>query len=269
MNTAKRILGVLAMILGAIGVILSIVFIAGAWVVNARLTDVSLGVLGSLDEALVVVDANVDQVDQSLAGFQDRVSETFEPLQFERLNETAGDLLALVESVETSLSTTSSVIGAARSVPFLGGSEAESSTDSLDDLTATLTQVSDGLASLEERTAEVREESLLANEINSSVDEVRGLVQGVGAGIGRVQLAVASLQTDVPRWLDMGAAALTFFLVWAGVAQVSLFAHGREWFRRSAEAKAVVEVDEAAADELPAGLPEATAALAVTLDEEE
>ena len=267
MSTAKRILGVLAMILGVLGVILSIAFIVGAWVVNARLTDASLVVLGSVDEALVVVDANVDQVDQSLAGFQDRVSETFEPLQFERLNETAGDLLALVESAETSLSTTSSLISAARSVPFLGSSEAESSTDTLDEVTATLTQVADGLASLEERTAEVREESLIASEINSSVDEVRGLVQGIGAGIGQVQLAVAGLQTNVPRWLDMGAAALTFFLIWAGAAQVSLFAHGREWFRRPAEA--VVAAKEAAADEMQAGLPEAAAALAVPLDEEE
>jgi methyl-accepting chemotaxis protein len=260
MNTVKRILGVLAMILGVLGVILSVAFIVGAWVVNARLTDASLAVLGSVDEALVVVDSNVDQVDQSLADFQDRVSETFEPVQFERLNETAGDLLALVESAETSLSTTSSLISAAKSVPFLGGSEAESSTDTLDEVTTTLTQVADGLASLEERTAVVREESVIASEINSSVDEVRGLVQGIGARIGRVQLAVTSLQTNVPRWLDMGAAALTFFLVWVGVAQASLFAHGREWFRRPAEA---------AAEELPAGQPEVAAALAVPLDEEE
>jgi archaellum component FlaC len=269
MSTANRFLGVLAMVLGALGVILSIIFIAGVWVVNARLTDASLAALSSVDEALVVVDSNVDRVDQSLAGFQDQVSETFEPLQFERLNETVGELLALVESAETSLSTTSSIISAARAVPFLGSSEAEPSTDSLDEIRETLTQVSDRLKTIEDRTSEAREESVIATEINSPVGEVRGLLQGIGARIDRVQLAVARLQTDIPRWLDIGAAALTFFLIWVGVAQASLFAQGREWFRRPAES-ATVEV----AEKLPAAGKtladdESEHLLAEGLDEEE
>ena len=66
MTLAKKILGVVGIIFGAIGVLLAILAIAASWTVNKPVTDVALDLLDKGEAALVTVDNVLERTDNGL-----------------------------------------------------------------------------------------------------------------------------------------------------------------------------------------------------------
>ena len=150
-SLVKRIAGVIAVVLGGIGIILSIAAIVGVWVVNKPITDKSVEILTTVEVALDVVEENLVRADQAMQTVRDSIADVVAELPTEELGAIVANLQSLVDSVKTTAETAKNVVGFASSIPFLGpgNSQETSSTENLDQLTELMTQLSTGLDSVQ------------------------------------------------------------------------------------------------------------------------
>jgi uncharacterized membrane protein YqjE len=71
------------------------------------------------------------------------------------------------------------------------------------------------------------------SEATSQVDEIvrrcQTTVEGWQTDLKNAQVKLADLKARLLAWLLLGAVAVTVVAVWAGIGQLSLFAHGWKW----------------------------------------
>ena len=235
-SLVKRIAGIVAIIFGGLGVILSIVAIVAVWVVNKPITDTSVEVLVTVEAALDVVEENLIRADEALQTVRDGIAETAAQIPTDGLLEVVDNINSLVEAAQSTADTASSIFGVANSIPFLGPSQSqeESSGAKLDELSATLDQISTGLTTVEERLKGLSEggaEGGLLNNIDQDIAGFQSELNRVEGNVNEVGTVVQEITVSVPRWIDVASVIITLLIIWLGVAQYSLLAHGWSWVR--------------------------------------
>ena len=235
-SLAKRIAGIVAIIFGALGVILSIAAIVAVWVVNKPITDSSVQLLVTVEDALGVVEEGLARADETLQTVRDSIADAAAQIPTAELLAVIDNIGSIVDSAQSTADTASSVIGVANSIPFLGSSrsEEESSGEKLDEISSTLEQISIGLTTVTERLEGLSEGGAPGGVIDNIDQELEGFQSRLNEAENNVNetgTAVAEVTANVPRWIDIASIIISLLIIWLGVAQYSLLAHGVSWFR--------------------------------------
>lgn len=231
----KRIAGAAGIALGTIGFILSLAAIVAIWAVNTPLTESALQFLNRIEIGLTVAGEGLDQADGTLTEVRAQLVAVTEAFPAEELTRFIEDVETIVAAAQSTADTASTVVGLANSVPFIGGggSSGASATPTLDQSSQTLEEISTKLEAV--RVALVsRSEgdgSGLLGQIDAEIAQLQALLQNVDSSVEESTTVVIQLQLDLPGWIDIASAVFTLLLLWLGLAQISLLAHGWEWLR--------------------------------------
>jgi len=259
MRIAHRLFGVLGGTAGAIGLVLCIGGIFGCWWVRSEATRRADRTLGRVEDLLADVRDNLGQ-----AG--DRMRQTQHELDSIRERETdMAGRPATERNARRSLSRKAMLAVN----PQLG--DARGKLAQATEVGLVLRGVLDALAEmpLVERAGvapeRLRESSTQLSELTQKAEKLAGslagspaeppdstvadetsrLVEGVGRLVAalddeatrayRAREATADQRTQIGRWITLAAAILTAVLIWIGLGQLSLLAHGWKLARRASE----------------------------------
>ncbi len=232
----KRIAGVIGLVLGAIGVLLTVAVIVALWFINTPATESAVRFLQAIEAALEMADAGLDQADGNLEAVRERLGAAAEAFPAEELLQYINDAQSIVDAAQTTANTASSVAGFASAIPFAGpgGGGGSGSTPTLDQASATLEEISARLDAIESdiiQRQESGEGGALLAQAEAEVAQLQEMIQNVDRSVEEANSAVIQLQQELPGWIDTMSIVLTILLLWLGLAQFSLLAHGWEWLR--------------------------------------
>jgi len=230
----KRIAGVLGVVFGAIGILLSVAAIIGAWVINTPVTEAGLHILVTVEESLNVANEGLDIAQETLVEARNILADTREAFPTEELAGRVGDIRGIIDAAQATADTAGSFVEAANSIPFLRGSEEEEqkAVTTLSEASATLTEISNSLGTVEQELLDRADgRSGLIAEIETRVANIQVLVQEVDQSVTEATAAVVQLQQDLPGLIDTISIIFTLFFFWLGVAQLSLLLHAWQWLR--------------------------------------
>ncbi len=230
----KRVAGVLGVVFGAIGILLSIVVIIGAWAINTPVTEAGLHILETVEEGLNVANEGLDAAQETLTEARTILAETRESFSAEELAGRIGDIKGIIDAAQATADTAGSFVQAANSVPFLRGNQAEEevAVTTLSEASATLSEISNALGTVEEElTNRADGQTGILAEIETRVANIQVLVQEVDQSVTEATAAIVQLQQDLPGLIDTISIIFTLLFFWLGVAQLSLLLHGWQWLR--------------------------------------
>ena len=227
----KRIAGLVGIALGTIGFILSLAAIVAIWAVNTPLTESTLQFLNRIEIGLTVAGEGLDQADVTLTEVRDQLTAVTEAFPAEEMIRFIEDVESILAAAQSTADTASTVVGLANAVPFIGGGG--STTPTLDQSSQTLEEISTKLEAVRAALVSRSEGSGsgLLGQIDAEIAQLQGLLQNVDGSVEDSTTVVVQLQLDLPGWIDIASVVFTLLLLWLGLAQMSLLAHGWEWFR--------------------------------------
>ncbi|MEM7535319.1 MAG: hypothetical protein AAF639_24290 [Chloroflexota bacterium] len=227
MTIMKRILSLIGLILGVIGMLLCLAVIIGAWWVNPPITNGLLQVFTPIETALAFGDAAVGEFNEFVADTQTQVTAVTDAKPIATALEGEIQQVAVYVDVANALvgSAEQTVTDVAESVQ--PGVQGTVISHAVDRLLETLTDVTDTLDAAETLAQEIKDsESLLGDEIDALNEQLDALQSGsanVSAVINQTANDVASIKDNVPRWIDLGSLIVTLIFIWFGMAQYFLF----------------------------------------------
>ena len=235
MNMAKRVVGVLGMVFGAIGILLALVAIIAVWVVNKPITDGALDLLDTADTALVVVDDVLVRADNGLQEARDFVGNVAEAIPGTELAGRINNLLGLVEAAAAAADNANTVVGLTNRVSGIWRTDDPDAPETtIEKLSATLNDLATRLAEIDQKAKDLQERNVVgevATEIDNEIAGVQAGLNEVSNSVGEAQATVADLHVAIPRWIDIASIVLTLLFIWMGVAQLALAAYGWQWFQ--------------------------------------
>ena len=267
MTIFKRLLNLLALFLGFIGLVGCFALVVGVWIISARLGQVTENLFGELDGSLVVVGERVAQT-------QDRVeaskitTEGIEKTLKDWTKKEAGERLALrlnaAEKTEQLASTLqqadhwlevseSSVelVQQALSMGSLAGAPMDTTSvdgliEEIASIRSQLAEATELVARIHERTAEASEEKSLEERIEQVVQLAFRVVATLGSidsrlekfenRLSETQKNLQGLKTKTCRWILVVTIGITLLMVWMAAGQVALCLLAWNGLRRTGQA---------------------------------
>ncbi len=101
-----------------------------------------------------------------------------------------------------------------------------------------LKSVEGGLGTVDQLIEQVKQIPLIGNLVagfSQNVGGLSGQITDVHGQVTELQGIVATLQANLRSWVNLATLAVDLFLVWFGLAQVSVFYHGLDWYRKAGE----------------------------------
>jgi transposase-like protein len=234
-RVVKGIFGVLGLVLGAIGILLSLGAIILAWVVNKPITDTGLQLLEGVEQGLTIADQGLNQADSALATTREQLAEVAARFPGEELAARVKNVQVIVDSAQSTADTGATLVGAANSVPLVrrGVPDDQPAAAKLEEASQALTEVSEMLGNVEQRLIEREERGSgpVTQEIDANIADIQARVQRVDSRIEEAMETVLQLQQDLPGLVDLVSIIISLVFVWFGVAQYSLMANGWRWLR--------------------------------------
>ncbi|MCU0503577.1 MAG: hypothetical protein MUC51_17800 [Anaerolineae bacterium] len=279
MSAGKRIFAVVIIILSILGIVLCVGGIIGTWIVEDRLTRVTVSLLSSAEEmlqatgnGLVRVETNLQDARDGIAdierlaqGLSDKAKNTnlilvaieqaLSDREFPKLQRAQTTVQGLVESV-VAFNTT---LEAVNSLPFV---EVPTLTQSLnatrDRVDSALQPVQDLVTKLNQMKSGVLDASVdfvttYTTKVETILRTVQGEVQDYLAQIRKLQGAVAAVKARLPFYFTMGAIAITLALLLFLWGQARLFVYGLTVWRAAKSAPELTTSDDGTPPQLPAG----------------
>ncbi|MEQ8791201.1 MAG: hypothetical protein RIC55_33370 [Pirellulaceae bacterium] len=257
MTVFKRVLHLVLLLLGGLGVVLSVALIVGVWIADARLRRAASDTRDQLDDMLTAVDRRVGQVEQRVdesALTTNEVKQTLEVAAKREvgeqlrarleIDEKAGRLATLLHRADDWLDTsTTSVKLVERTLRLVNTSGAAIDTTSLQRLLEELASLDAKLneaTSLVEGIRDHTRDDEQGGPITQRLQQAARLALRVVAALGvvqerlqslrvKLQSAQADLKTAESKLLGRirtGAVALTLLLVWVLLGQLALGRYG-------------------------------------------
>jgi ABC-type transporter Mla subunit MlaD len=278
-SAGKRIFAVVIIILSILGIVLCVGGIIGTWIVEDRLTRVTVSLLSSAEEmlqatgnGLVRVETNLQDARDGIAdierlaqGLSDKAKNTnlilvaieqaLSDREFPKLQRAQTTVQGLVESV-VAFNTT---LEAVNSLPFV---EVPTLTQSLnatrDRVDSALQPVQDLVTKLNQMKSGVLDASVdfvttYTTKVETILRTVQGEVQDYLAQIRKLQGAVAAVKARLPFYFTMGAIAITLALLLFLWGQARLFVYGLTVWRAAKSAPELTTSDDGTPPQLPAG----------------
>jgi uncharacterized phage infection (PIP) family protein YhgE len=248
MSTLKRILAIAVIVLGVLGILVSLAGIFGTWVANDRVSTGFTYILDGVQSGLQVVDRSLDRINTTVEGARGNVQTiTDAATQLETgikestpvldlLSRTVGEELApkLDSARETSISIRDSVVAfndTLEAVNTIPGVQVPTLTE---ELQATSDRLSDAsLKAQELRTSITELKAGVAGTLVSPVTDratridqqlavIQSDIQDYRAEIEARQQAIAQLRKRILFWVDLLSVIATLALLWAGFGQFVL-----------------------------------------------
>jgi len=267
MNVCKRILAILALFFGAVGLVASLAVIVAFWIVHARIDHATEEVFDAVDESVIAVRERVGQardrviesritlekVEKSLKQWTQReATERLTERLAERLEiaEKAERLASALQQADRWLEVSESSVALVQRVASIGDSNgAPIDTSTLDEVTAEiavlrgkLAEATEFLATIQNRLSGNEEASLreqieqaaeLALRIVATLGTLDERLDAFGDRLAEVQVELRELETRTLRWVLLGTLVLTLLAAWMAAGQAALCAVGwRAWRRK-------------------------------------
>jgi hypothetical protein len=268
MNTLKRVLATIAIVVAIFVAFISVGGVAGTWIVNGFLTRGAERILVGAERALDVTSEGLNKVDTRLEGARvsvktvedtvaqmgDNAVETKFALAI--IEKTVGEELfprvdaarETIGAIRASVIALNNTLEAANELPFV----------SVPTLTDELQSVSDRVTETRTAVDEIRtaivdaKTGAVGNVVNaitsrtSALDDglaaVQGLVSEYDVKVSSARAEVTSLKSKVATGLDVIAIVFTLWFVWVAISQIAVVSVS--WSRlRAPKEVAVVEAD--------------------------
>jgi len=236
MKLVKRIVGIIGVILGAVGLILAIAQVVGIWTVNSPLTRGVQDLSGGLQNGLAVADGALIQANTLVQEL--RAELQMPPEQRQELTNTLGNSVTAIdttlEGASSSIQATQALFSATRQVPLVGRNpEQRAVITALDRAAGAVDAASRTLDELEQDAAELAQASTQTiAELDAELETVQGELAGLQTQLSDAQATLAEIEKRIPWWIDLGSLSLTLVFVWYGVAQGCLLLLAWRWVRQ-------------------------------------
>jgi len=255
----KRVLGILALLLGIAGVAACIAGIASVWNIRSRVDDAVARISVRVDDVLARVEGRTQQVTEYIDGARNsarelnqRVQRRVSQLRDVPLEEAAGidelerQLYARIQLavdwigfIQSTMDLVEQLVQVVESASLFARQESRTMADLIaairngkQEIQQTSNLVEDVKTSLAEIRAHsnidenARRMSTLSSMIDTSLRKTRGYAEGFQAAVGKARTDFAVFATRVRRKMTIAAVLLTVILVWIAVGQSSLAVHG-------------------------------------------
>jgi chromosome segregation ATPase len=253
MNVIRKILAVIVMILAALGLVICIVGLIGAWVVNEPATQAVSGALDTVENYVSVADQTAQLVSGSLSDVQqdvNRVNEAVANITPEDRARVAAEIRQTVSEQigpkVTRVRTTAAAVGDTI-VKFNQTLESANRIPGVtvptlsNELQAAGERIEEVESALEAVRSSIAETNLDGSKITAATAQVSNGLQkaqdALAQGQSRIQAtsaAVATAKANVAGWFDLASLLASLFFILFGAGQVFLFIAALQWFRKPA-----------------------------------
>lgn len=259
----KRFSSGLAVVLGLLGLLLSIALILGMWIFNSRINKSIASLITPVETVVTSVDDRVLALDTKVQTLQDDViadllaktnavktsppdmeidtSPIIEGIEG-RLEPAINNLTGELASLEPQIKTTVQLLSIAKSFlpqdaqTIIESKVSEQVTTTSANLAATQAKLQQRKADLSSITVntdikrmEAIEEPI--QELNTRLANVDTLLQGLGTNIGDVQNTLVKSKRRIGLYSILATLGITLLSLWTLWAQLALFKSGRRGFR--------------------------------------
>jgi hypothetical protein len=256
MKLCKRVVAGLALILGAAGLLLSLVGGIGVWIVKEPVTTRATQVFGRIQAALDVAEQGLDHVETSLGRATERLEGVREEQRKlaqeppktgavgrllartvqQRVAPELGDAHETLHTVAEAAVVVNSVLEDMGNFPFL-------SVTGLD--VERLTELNNRLAGVGPAAWELSRllgtpgpepdsdsASTQLSRIEQTVKTTRSLLAQYQLQVTQVRQRTEDLKSRTLPWITPGAVLVSFACFWVALSQVSLLSHAWSWWRQ-------------------------------------
>jgi hypothetical protein len=255
----RRVLGVVAVVLGAVGLLLAVAALVGVWVFTPEAQRRALELAGTGESALKALQDDLAEARRTVGHLEERfrsagpLVQRLGELEKERLEDpraqretfqqiqdlvlTARTLIhlqrGLVRAGDRSLEVVDSLRGGQAERPAAERStratlqsldELERWVDKIDKVSKQLRQK----GAAEQLVAQVQE---VYDKMRAVLEQAGGQIRALGERVKRVEAKVERVREQLPVWLAWAKGIATALLVWSAWAQWALIAHGRRLWR--------------------------------------
>jgi hypothetical protein len=250
MNTCARVAAGLALLLGTIVLIASLVGGVGVWVVKERIQTKTTNTFARIEAALDVADHGLEQAQASLARASERLENVKEerrqaarePGQSgaigrllartvqQRLAPELGDTHETLHKVAETAVVVNSMLEDVGNFPFLATSGLD--LDRVHEMNSRLADVGPAAWELSRLLGEPGTDS------DAQVSRIERIVQTLSTWIAdyqnqvtQVRQRVEALKVNVVFWMTPGAVLISSVMFWIALSQVSVLCHAWSWVR--------------------------------------
>jgi hypothetical protein len=255
MRVCKCILAGLTLLLGAVGLLLSLGVGVGVWMVAGPVSERAARVFDRIEAALDAADRALDQARTSLARAAERLdsagqeqaklAEQPQPNNAarrvlartvqQRLGSELGAAEEKLHAVAEAAVVVNSVLEDVGSLPFLSTSGLD--LDRLAEMNHRLGNVGPAAWELSRLLGEPGPDSADAgaqlSRVERSLRRLRGLVAEYEPRVKEVRQRTAELKAKTLAWITPGAAVISLVCLWLALSQVSLLFHAWSWWKHS------------------------------------
>ena len=233
MKLLKRILAILGILFGVIGMVLCLAVIIGAWWVNGPITEGVLKIFPPIETALLFGDSTAEQFGQFIEDTNVRFDEVADakPVataladEIEQVSVYVDIASGLAGSAEETISGVASSVQANGSRPK-AATAAERLLGTLNEVTETL----DSVESLAQDVSDGRAEKVA--QLSEGLTQLEAKSTEVQEVIDQTAADVNEIKVKVPRWINLGSLIVTLVFIWFGIAQYLLFRTSWHWIRQ-------------------------------------
>ncbi len=267
MSLGKRLLGLILIGLGAIGMAACLTGIVGLWIGASRLQQVNSRLFHQVDQFIVQVDQRATQAQNAVGGTRDLVEALKRTLRESAAELLAGRVASLpeIDNIERRLASamerTDELLEVSASTAELieqllatigaVASERNADLQGSSDLMATIRSTRESLANASERLADVQRRLAEIREkrgVDVNLAEITKLSLGMVAKLDVVQAQIAAFrgrldesksrsaqfQHRIRIWILVGQGLILLLIAWVSAGQFCLLLQGRRLLRRPA-----------------------------------
>jgi len=255
METFKRVLAGLVIVVSILGLILCLSGIIGIWTVNTPLTDYLVKALVKAETVLAFSQDRLDLVVMELTSAQDLLTTIKETVSEagKNLDENSPTLTFLSNTVGTELKpkletttemvttirgtivSVNSTLEAANSIPFvtvptLPMEKLATIDQQMQEIVTNVKSVGDAIRDVETGVINRTTEIIIVPVDNLAlrIDQVKSPVDAFNSTLAEVETSVTHAKERIPPLIDWGSILITLILVWFTLAQASLLYGG--WY---------------------------------------
>lgn len=231
----KRILGLLGFVLGAVGILLCLAIIIGAWWVNGPVTANVLRVFPPIESALLFGDKTADTFTVFVNDTQSQFNTTADAKVVASKLEAQIQQTAVYVTVATGLvnSAEETVLGIESSAQTVDGARGNGIARAAGQLGDRLGNLDETLTFAGTLASEVREgRTERIDDLNTQLDKLETQSAEIQTTISQTQTEVDDVKRKIPRWINLGSLILTLIFLWFGIAQYLLFKKSWQMIRQ-------------------------------------